>query len=110
MLQNYGNALVEFTANRLKVQPSRVDPGSGLATVNTTINRDNGTTVSVNYVLHMTPDGWKAWDVKIEGISYVKSFHDDFDSQIAQNGLEAVIARLESGAIPAGPAAPRRSE
>ncbi len=26
MLQNYGNALVNFTANRLKVQPGRVDP------------------------------------------------------------------------------------
>jgi phospholipid transport system substrate-binding protein len=102
MLQNYGNALVNFTANRLKVQPGRIDPGSDLATVSTTINRDDGTTVPVIYVLHMTPDGWKAWDVKIEGISYVKSFRDDFAAQIDQKGLEAVISRLQSGARPAG--------
>jgi phospholipid transport system substrate-binding protein len=102
MLQNYGNALVNFTANRLKVQPGRVDPGSDLATVSTTINRDDGTTVPVIYVLHKTPDGWKAWDVKIEGISYVKSFRDDFAAQIDQKGLEAVISRLQSGAKPAG--------
>jgi phospholipid transport system substrate-binding protein len=108
MLQNYGNALVEFTANRLKVQPSRVDPGSDLATVNTTITRDDGTTVPVLYVLHKTPDGWKAWDVKIEGISYVKSFRDDFAAQIDQKGLDAVIARLESGARPAGLPAPAK--
>ena len=102
MLQNYGNALVNFTANRLKVQPGRVDPGSDLATVSTTITRDNGTTVPVIYVLHKTADGWKAWDVKIEGISYVKSFRDDFAAQIDQKGLEAVIARLQSGERPAG--------
>jgi phospholipid transport system substrate-binding protein len=102
MLQNYGNALVNFTANKLKVQPSHVDPGADQATVSTTINRDNGTTVPVIYVLHKTPEGWKAWDVKIEGISYVKSFRDDFAAQIDQKGLEAVITRLESGARPAG--------
>jgi phospholipid transport system substrate-binding protein len=102
MLQNYGNALVNFTANRLKVQPGRIDPGSDLATVSTTINRDDGTTVPVIYVLHKTPEGWKAWDVKIEGISYVKSFRDDFAAQIDQKGLEAVISRLQSGARPAG--------
>jgi phospholipid transport system substrate-binding protein len=106
MLQNYGNALVNFTANRMKVQPGHIDPGSDLATVTTTINRDDGTTVPVIYVLHKTPDGWKAWDVKIEGISYVKSFRDDFAAQIDQKGLEAVITRLQSGARPAGLPAP----
>ena len=106
MLQNYGNALVNFTANKLKVQPGRVDPGSDLATVSTTINRDDGTTVPVIYVLHKTPEGWKAWDVKIEGISYVKSFRDDFAAQIGQNGLDSVITRLQSGEKPAGLPAP----
>ena len=102
MLQNYGNALVNFTANKLKVQPGHVDPGADQASVSTTINRDNGTTVPVIYVLHKTAEGWKAWDVKIEGISYVKSFRDDFAAQIDQKGLEAVITRLESGERPAG--------
>jgi phospholipid transport system substrate-binding protein len=101
MLQNYGNALVNFTANKLKVQPGHVDPGADQASVSTTINRDDGTTVPVIYVLHKTPEGWKAWDVKIEGISYVKSFRDDFAAQIDQKGLDAVINRLESGERPA---------
>lgn len=101
MLQNYGNALVNFTANKLKVQPGHLDPASDTASVNTTIMRDNGTTIPVIYVLHKTPEGWKAWDVKIEGISYVKSFRDDFAAQVDQKGLEAVITRLQSGERPA---------
>ncbi len=102
LLQNYGNALVEFTANRLKVLPGRIDPNSNMATVSTVIAKDDGTTTPVIYVLHKTPEGWKAWDVKIEGISYVKSFRDDFAAQISQSGLDAVITRLESGARPPG--------
>jgi phospholipid transport system substrate-binding protein len=108
MLQNYGNALVDFTANRMKVQPGRVDPASDLATVSTTITADNGTTTPVIYVLRKTAEGWKAWDIKIEGISYVKSFRDDFATQIDQNGLEAVIKRLQSGEKPSSLPAPAK--
>ena len=36
----------------------------------------------------------------IEGISYVKSFRDDFSSEIDQKGLDEVIARLEAGDTP----------
>jgi ABC-type transporter MlaC component len=48
----------------------------------------------------MTPQGWKAWDVVIDGISYVKSYREDFGAQIEQQGLETVIKRLESGEKP----------
>ena len=45
-------------------------------------------------------DGWKAWDVVIEGISYVKSFREDFGAEIDQKGLDAVIERIEKGGKP----------
>jgi phospholipid transport system substrate-binding protein len=104
MLNNYGNALVEFKGDRLKVLPVRGDADPKFAEVRTTIRRDDGSDVPVNYVLHQTPDGWKAWDVVIQGISYVKSFRDDFGAQIDQQGIDAVIARLQKGAKPSMPA------
>jgi phospholipid transport system substrate-binding protein len=60
------------------------------------VRRDNGSRVPVNYSLRKTPQGWKAYDVTIEGVSYVKSFRTDFASEIQQKGLDAVIERLES--------------
>lgn len=97
LLQNYGEALLDFTPDRLKILPYREDPSDkNRATVKTEIRRDNGSRVPVNYTLHKTDGGWKAWDVTIEGISYVKSFRTDFASEIDQKGLDAVISRLES--------------
>jgi phospholipid transport system substrate-binding protein len=96
MLQNYGEALLEFTPDRLKILPFRGDLEAKNATVRTEVVRDNGTRVPVNYTLRRTPEGWKAWDVTIEGISYIKSFRTDYGAEIDQKGLEAVIARLES--------------
>ena len=50
--------------------------------------------------MRKTAEGWKAWDVVIDGISYVKSYREDFGPQIDQQGLDAVIKRLESGEKP----------
>ncbi len=95
LLRNYGAALVDFTADRFVVLPYKGDPGDTTATVRTEVKRSSGDKVPVNFSLHKTPDGWKAWDVVIEGISYVKSFRTDFAAEIQQKGLDDVINRLE---------------
>lgn len=100
LLANYGSALAEFTADRLQIYPSPVDPSKSIATVRTEVKRDNGDRVSVNYYMHKTPQGWKAWDVVIDGISYVNSYRTDFGEQIEQQGIDPVIKRLESGEKP----------
>jgi phospholipid transport system substrate-binding protein len=101
LLNNYGDALVDFTNDRLVVLPYHGDPNADRATVRTKVRRSDGSQVAVDYSLRKTDQGWKAWDVVIEGISYVKSFRDDFDSEIAQKGLDEVIKRLEAGETPA---------
>ncbi len=101
MLNNYGSALLDFTSNTMQVLPYRAQAGSPYAMVNTRIRRSNGSNVAVNYQLHQTPQGWKVWDVVVEGISYDKSFQQDFSEQIQREGLDAVIARLEHGDTPA---------
>lgn len=95
LLQNYGEALAEFTPDRLRILPYSGKPDDSVATVRSEVRRDNGSRVPVNYSLRKTPQGWKAYDVTIEGVSYVKSFRTDFSSEIQQKGLEAVIKRLE---------------
>ncbi len=96
LLRNYGSALAEFTADRMTVLPFRGDLASGQAVVRTEVKRSNGQRVPVNYTLRGTPEGWKAWDVTIEGISYVRNFRNDVGAEVDQKGLPAVIERLES--------------
>jgi phospholipid transport system substrate-binding protein len=80
----------------MTIQPYRGDPAETTATVRTEVRRDNGSRVPVNYSMRKTETGWKAYDVTIEGISYVKSFRTDFGSEIEQKGLDSVIQRLET--------------
>ena len=96
LMGDYGDAILEFTADRLKLLPFRGDPAATSATVRSLVKRDDGSEVPVNYTLRATPAGWKAWDVTIEGISYVKNFQNDFGAEINDKGIEHLIQRLEA--------------
>jgi phospholipid transport system substrate-binding protein len=96
LLHNYGDALVDFTADRFTILPYRGSPTDKEATVRTEVRRANGDKVPVNFTLHATDTGWKAWDVVIEGVSYVKSFRTDIGAEVQQKGLDEVITRLEA--------------
>ncbi len=96
LLRNYGSALAEFTADRMALLPFRGDLATGQATVRTEVKRSDGTRVPVNYSMRATPAGWKAWDVTIEGISYVRNLRNDVGAEVDQRGLDAVIERLET--------------
>lgn len=103
LLTTYGDALVDFTGDRMKVLPFQGDASQPRASVRTEIRRSNGATVAVAYSLRKDAAGtWKVWDVVIEGISYVKSFREDFGLEIDQKGLDALLQRLESSAAKPG--------
>ncbi len=101
MVKNYGAALLEFHSNMLTVYPTHVKPGTKVATVRTVFKRANGSTIPVLFYVYMTPSGWQAFDLNVEGISYVTSYRAELGPQIQQHGLDAVIQRLQAGEKPA---------
>jgi phospholipid transport system substrate-binding protein len=98
MLRTYSSALAGFRGDRLKVLPYTGEPAATSATVRTQVRSSSGKIIAVNYTLRRINGEWKAWDVVIEGISYVKSFRDDYGAAVDRDGLDALIGRLESQA------------
>ncbi len=94
LLRTYGNAIVDFTADRMKILPFRGDAAADRAVVRTIVTRLSGSTVPVDYQMRKTAAGWKAFDVVIEGISYVHNYRSDLGAEIEKKGLEEVIVRL----------------
>jgi phospholipid transport system substrate-binding protein len=103
LTRTYGKAIVSFKREQLVFLPLRgpVDPKR--TTVQTEVKRASGAPIPVDYVLRQTPAGWKAFDVVIEGISYVRNYRTSFGEEIEREGrgdpvkgLDALIKRLES--------------
>ncbi len=102
LMKTYGGALADFSADKFKILPYRGDANPDLATVRTEVTRSSGVVVPVDYKLRHTAAGWKAFDVIIEGISYVKNYRTDLGTEISQRGLDAVITRLEKEVAQSG--------
>ena len=98
LLRKYADGVLEFEPGRVEVLPFRGDTTRQRTTVRTNVRLDDGTDTQVNYGLVMRDAGWLLFDVTIEGISYVRNFRAELDSEIRSSSLEAVISRYESEA------------
>ena len=44
--------------------------------------------------MHQTQQGWKVYDISIDGISLVNNYRRSFSSEIRRNGLNGLINKL----------------
>jgi phospholipid transport system substrate-binding protein len=95
LVRRYADGVLEFEHDRVKVLPFRGDTSKRTVAVKTRVDLEDGTNVSVNYTLVNRDSNWMMFDVMIEGVSYVRNFRAEFDSEIRATGLDQVITRLE---------------
>jgi len=98
LLRKYADGILEFDPDMIKVLPFRGDLSKPRTRVRSTVTLDDGSTVAVDYELVKRDAGWLVFNVVIEGVSYVRNFRAELDSEIRATSLDAVIARLESEA------------
>lgn len=100
LVHSYADALLKgnYSERTLQVEPWHGSASDTKATVKTKVMRENQPPAEVDFVLNNEPDGWKAFDVTIEGISYVLNYRNQFGPEIQQNGLDELIKRLNTDA------------
>ena len=98
LLHRYADGVLEFDQSKIEILPYRGSDDDKRTMVRTFVTLDDGTRVPVNYALVNRDGNWLMFDVTIEGISYVRNFRAEMNSEINKKGLEAVIERLEAEA------------
>ncbi|MDJ0709869.1 MAG: ABC transporter substrate-binding protein [Woeseiaceae bacterium] len=102
LLRKYSDGILEFDPDLIEVLPYRGDATKKRTKVRSTVLLDDGSKVAVDYELVKRKAGWLVFNVVIEGVSYVRNFRAELDSEIRGSSLEAVIDRLEGEAGIAG--------
>ncbi|MDH5457060.1 MAG: ABC transporter substrate-binding protein [Gammaproteobacteria bacterium] len=98
LLRKYADGILEFDPEMITVLPYRGGDNEKRTRVRSTVTLDDGSKVAVDYELVKRKSGWLVFNVVIEGVSYVRNFRAELDSEIRASSLDAVIARLESEA------------
>jgi len=98
LVRRYADGLLEFEQDRVTVLPFRGDLTKKRTKVRSTVQLNDGSKVAVDYELVKRESGWLLFNIVIEGISYVRNFRAEMDSEINDSSLKAVIERLEGEA------------
>ena len=93
----YAEGLLKYTEGRVRVLPFQGELNDKRTLVRTQVVLDDGKVVPVDYAFRKTSAGdWKAYDVIIEGISYVTNYRNQVAAEIAKSSLDALTQRLET--------------
>jgi phospholipid transport system substrate-binding protein len=101
LVYSYADALLEYY-DTVKVdwKPARLPADARDTSVHSTITRQNGPPIELGFSVNLINGDWKIYDVVVDGISLASNFRTQFSAEIKQNGLDALIKRLESGGKP----------
>ena len=95
LIRNYGKHLAEYSNAKVTVIPVKKIEGKLYQTVSTKLNSQIGAKpFQVDYVFRITDTSSKIVDVRVEGMSILKTFRTAFTEEIAETSLEELLERI----------------
>ena len=96
LIRSYAISMLNFDVSKISVKPITANlQNLKKITVKTDVNY-KGEVIPMNFSFGKFKEGWRFYDVRIEGVSYIKNYRNQFKAEIQANGLDLVILRLES--------------
>jgi phospholipid transport system substrate-binding protein len=101
LVRTYANAIQGYQGQTLKVLPTRGKQDPEDTTVRTQFIRAGGQPLPIDFAMRKTGEGWKVYDITVEGVSLVMTYRSEFDAVVKQEGIDGLIKRLASKNTPA---------
>ena len=94
LVRTYSNALTQYRDETIDVKPLRAEPAANEVTVRSEVVRQGKPPVQIDYSMEKTPQGWKAYDVIVGGVSLVTNYRDEFNEQVKAGGVDGLVKTL----------------
>ena len=94
LVRTYTKAFTSYHDQTIEVKPVKMAADDTEVTVKTSIIKPGAPSVSVDYEMEKTPDGWKVFDLSIEGAGLVPTYRSTFAKQIEDGGIDGLIKTL----------------
>ena len=95
LVRTYSTALTNYRDQEIDYKPLRAKPDDTEVTVKSDVKPTGATQpVSIDYELEKTDNGWKIYDVKVDGVSLVTTYRDTFASEVREHGIDGLIKSL----------------
>ncbi|HEU0229027.1 MAG TPA: ABC transporter substrate-binding protein [Burkholderiaceae bacterium] len=97
LIRTYSGAFTKVDpTSKLEVLPFRGDPKADDLAVRSTLTQTNSPSINIDYRLEKTAQGWKIYDLNVEGIWLIQNYRNQFAEQITSNGIDGLIQALNN--------------
>jgi phospholipid transport system substrate-binding protein len=94
LVRIYSNALNTYRGQTMQTLPVKVPAGATEVTVRNRYMKPGQPPVPVEYAMKKTPEGWKIYDITVEGVSLVLTYRAEFEQVSRVSGIDGLIKRL----------------
>lgn len=94
LVRTYSTAFKSYNNQTLEFQPMRPSPDGKKAIVRSLLHQPSGPVLTIDYRMAQTPEGWKVYDVAVDGVSLVTTYRDSFAQEISSKGLDGLVKML----------------
>lgn len=94
LVRTYTTAFSRYQDQTVQVETPKMLPGDEEVTVKTLIVKPGSPSIAVDYVMEKTEQGWKVFDLSVEGASLIATYRGTFAEQVQQGGIDGLIKSL----------------
>jgi phospholipid transport system substrate-binding protein len=93
LVRTYSTSLTQYRNQTIDVKPIKLSAADSEVVVKTLINQPGGQPIPIDYSMERK-DGWKVFDVVIDGVSLVTNYRSSFATEIKNGGIDGLIKSL----------------
>jgi phospholipid transport system substrate-binding protein len=94
LVRTYSNSLTNYKNQIIEFKPFSMQPADTDVTVRTNVIQPGTKAIPIDYSMEKTSNGWKVYDVSVDGVSLVTNYRGSFNAEIRQKGIEGLIQSL----------------
>lgn len=94
LVRTYSVAISAYRGQTMEVLPLQMAADATDVTVRSRYLSPGAPPLNIAYAMHKTADGWRIYDISVEGVSLVLTYRSEFEQIGRDAGIEGLIARL----------------
>jgi phospholipid transport system substrate-binding protein len=94
LVRTYSSSLSQFRNQTIEVRPLKIAAADTEVVVKTVISQPGASAIPIDYSMEKVKDGWKVFDVLIDGVSLVTNYRSSFATEIKNNGIDGLVKSL----------------
>lgn len=97
LVRTYSTALIEVAkkVNKDDIKYSSKKTSKTRCQVSTNV-KNASTSIRVDYAMYNKQGNWQVYNVTVEGVSLVTNYRDEFSRDVADKGMDGLIAKIKN--------------